>query len=144
MIVPDANLLLYAYDADSPFHTPAKQWLEHVLSGREKVGFVHPALFAFLRIATSRKVYQNPMSVREALEHIRSWTNRHNATLLEPHPGYLDDTGRLLVAAGSAGGNLVADAQIAALAIAFRGTVHTSDRDFLRFPGLKTFFPLDG
>jgi hypothetical protein len=60
-----------------------------------------------------------------------------------PHPGYLDDTGRLLIAAGSAGGNLVTDARIAALAIASRGVVHTSDRDFLRFPGLKTYFPLD-
>ena len=137
MIIPDANLLLYAYDNSCHYHESAKQWLEKALSGKELIGFTYPVLFAFLRIATSRKVYQNPMSVSEAMDHISLWTNRGNTTLIEPHPAYLEDTGRLLIAAGSAGGNLVTDAQIAALAIAFKGVVHTSDRDFLRFPGLK-------
>jgi predicted nucleic acid-binding protein len=84
------------------------------------------------------------MSVSEVMGHIHLWTARGNTTIIEPHPGYLEDTGRLLIAAGSAGGNLVTDARIAALAIAHGAVVHTCDRDFLRFPGCKTVFPLDG
>ena len=53
MIVPDANLLLYAYDNDSPFHDRARAWLQDCLSGRGTVGFTHPTIFAFLRIATN-------------------------------------------------------------------------------------------
>ena len=49
----------------------------------------------------------------------------------------------LLAAAGSAGGNPVADARIAALAIMHRAEVHTVDHDFRRFPGLSCRFPLE-
>jgi hypothetical protein len=38
MIVPDANLLLYAYDKTSPFHTKAKHWWEQCLSGYHSHG----------------------------------------------------------------------------------------------------------
>lgn len=48
----------------------------------------------------------------------------------------------LLVAAGSAGGNMVTDAQIAAFAIVNQAEVHTADHDFQRFPGLDCHFPL--
>jgi predicted nucleic acid-binding protein len=33
MILPDANLLLYAYDQSSPFHARAKAWCERIMSG---------------------------------------------------------------------------------------------------------------
>lgn len=49
----------------------------------------------------------------------------------------------LLGAAGGAAGNLVTDAQIAALASSYRAVVHTADRDFLRFPDVRCHFPLD-
>ena len=39
------------------------------------------------------------------------------------------------------GANLV-DAQIAAIALHHRATVHTADQDFRRFPGLDCLFPL--
>lgn len=42
------------------------------------------------------------------------------------------------------GGNLVTDAQIAAAAIEHDAVVHTSDTDFLRFPGLRWLNPLSG
>jgi uncharacterized protein len=48
-----------------------------------------------------------------------------------------------LLAASSAGGNLVTDAQIAAIAYEQKATIHTADRDFLRFPDIKVHFPLN-
>jgi len=38
MIIPDINLLLYAYDAASPFHAKAVAWWQACLSGEEPVG----------------------------------------------------------------------------------------------------------
>ncbi len=69
MIVPDANLLLYAYDKTSPFHTKAKQWWEQCLSGAEPVGLTHPVVFAFLRMRSSRSAGQ---SFDRELERLRA------------------------------------------------------------------------
>ena len=40
MIIPDANLLLYAYDEASPFHARARSWWSECISGPEPVGLV--------------------------------------------------------------------------------------------------------
>jgi uncharacterized protein len=143
VIIPDANLLLYAYDAGSPFHSRARRWWEDCLSGREPVGLVHPALFAFLRLATSSRVYATPMTVEEAARHVRSWMARQVAQVLTPPPDHVEQVVALLDEAKSSGGNLVTDAQIAALALAHRAVVHTADRDFLRFRRVGCVFPLD-
>lgn len=143
MIVPDANLLLYAYDRSSPFHEKALSWWEGCLSAREPVGLTHPTLFAFLRIGTNSRIYAVPMTLAEASGHIRSWLARRVTQILEPPTDYTDQVIRLLEAAGGTAGNLVTDAQIAACAQSYRGIVHTADRDFLRFPDVHCHFPLD-
>jgi len=58
VIVLDANLLLYAYDATSEHRRKARSWLEGVLSSGEAVGLPWRTLGAFLRIVTNRK---NPL-----------------------------------------------------------------------------------
>lgn len=143
MIIPDANLLLYAYDGASPFHERARSWWEGCLSGREPVGLTHPTLFAFLRISTNARIYANPMTLGEAAEHLRSWLARHVSRVLDPPADHIEQVIGLLEAAGGTAGNLVTDAQIAALAQTYRAVIHTTDRDFLRFPGLDCHFPLD-
>ncbi|WP_179131285.1 TA system VapC family ribonuclease toxin [Candidatus Entotheonella palauensis] len=143
MIVPDANLLLYAYNTASPFHTRARDWWEACLSGSEPVGLTQPVIFAFVRIGTSARVFTDPLTLDEASEHVKSWIERRITYVLQPHADYVDRVLSLLAAVNSAGGNLVTDAQIAALAIAYRAVVHTADRDFLRFPGLSCHYPLD-
>ena len=73
MIVPDVNLLLYAYDAASPFHAKAATWWERCLSGSEPVGLAHVVVFGFVRVATNARALQHPMLVAEAAAHVRSW-----------------------------------------------------------------------
>ncbi len=143
MIVPDANLLLYAYDDTSPFHDVARVWWSNCLSGSEPVGLANPVLFAFVRIATSTRAYIRPMSLADASAHVVSWLDRQITRFLQPDAAHVQQVLDLLCVAESAGGNLVTDAQIASLAIAYRGTVHTADRDFTRFPGLQCRFPLE-
>jgi uncharacterized protein len=143
MIVPDANLLLYAYDAESPFHRGAARWWAGLLSGVEPVGLCPVVVFAFLRLSTNGKVFENPLNVRDASQHIASWLARPNVRLLVAGPRQVETVCALLTKAGT-GGNLVTDAQIAALAMDYGATVHSADADFGRFAGLEWKNPLAG
>ncbi len=141
MIIPDINLLLYAYDADSAFHAKAAKWWQECLSGSEPVGLPPVILFGFLRISTNPRVFKNPMTPSEASQHIRSWLAQPVAQILEPRSEHIEQVLQSLEKLGTAG-NLVTDAQIAALAGEHDATLHTNDTDFMRFPGLKRFNPL--
>lgn len=143
MIVPDANLLLYAYDELSAMHAPARAWWEACLSGNVPIGLTHPVLFGFVRIGASPRAFQTPLTLAQASSYVAAWLDRRVVRILHPDADHVSRALTLLREAASAGGNLVTDAQVAALAIAHRGTVHTADRDFLRFPGLACSFPLD-
>lgn len=68
MILPDVNILLYAYDADSPFHKDAKEWLEESLSGSESVAWAWHTIVGFLRIGTNPHVFKAPLTITEAIE----------------------------------------------------------------------------
>lgn len=141
MILPDANLLLYAYDQASPFHTRAKVWWQDCLSGPEPVGLVGVVLFAFVRIGTSPKVFAHPFSIAEATRHVQSWLELPTTELLAEVRADLDQALNWLGQLG-AGGNLTTDAQIAAVAKRCRAQVHTADTDFARFPGVRWKNPL--
>jgi toxin-antitoxin system PIN domain toxin len=141
VILLDANLLLYAYDADAREHNRARSWLERRLSGEEKVGFSWITILAFLRIATSRRYESIPMTTAEASSIVDGWMEAPNVALLSPteqHWAILSD----LLPKSQARGPLIMDAHLAALAIEHGATLCTNDRDFLRFPGLKVEFPL--
>ena len=140
MIIPDANLLLYAHDTRAKFHQKAKEWWEATLGGDELVGLASVTVFAFLRIGTNPRVYVNPMSVEDAIRYVKSWLSLPGVRLLESN--YVFRTLALLEEIGT-GGNLVSDAQLAAMAIEEGAILHTSDVDFRRFKGLKTFYPLE-
>lgn len=141
MIIPDINLLLYAYDASSPFHTKAAGWWQSCLSGTEPVGLLHVVTFGFVRIATNARAFLNPMTPAEAAGHVRSWLEQPPVQVLAPGPDHLQHTLKLLEALGTAG-NLVSDAQMAALALDHAAVLHTADTNFVRFPGLRWFNPI--
>ncbi len=141
MILPDSNLLLYAYDSASPFHERARIWWENCLSGRERVGLCNVVLSAFVRIGTSRRVFEQPLTVAEAAACVRHWLGRSVTEFLLMQERDLLLALKLLEAAG-AGGNLTTDATIAAIAISCKATVHTADTDFGRFPAVRWLNPL--
>lgn len=143
MIVPDVNLLLYAYDTTSPFHDLARKWWEECLSGLEPVGLTHPVIFGFVRISTNTRAYEQPMTLEQSTAHVASWLDRQVVRILQPDANHIIHVLDLLKQAASSGGNLVTDAQVAALALAYRGAVHTADHDFRRFPRLNCYFPLE-
>lgn len=141
MIIPDANLLLYAYDESSPFHERAKAWCEGVMSGPSPLFLLPSVVFGFVRIATHPRVFKDPLSVSEAADHVRSWLARRHVQLHEMLPEDVACGLGLLEAAGTAG-NLTTDAQIAAVALRLDAEVHTADLDFGRFPKVRCLNPL--
>ncbi len=132
MIIPDANLLLYAYDQTNPFHKRAKDWWEGLLRGSEEVGLCPCVLFAFIRIGTNPRAFERPLRIDEAIGFVDQWTAVNCVSVLHFTAEDVDCAMRLLHRAG-AGGNLTTDAQIAASALRFKATVDTADTDFARF-----------
>ncbi|MFT4549430.1 MAG: toxin-antitoxin system PIN domain toxin, partial [Verrucomicrobiales bacterium] len=138
MIIPDANLLLYAYDSSSPFHDRARAWWEGCLNGDEAVDLCHAVVFAFVRLSTNPRVFSWPLSPSRSFEIIGQWLARRNVSEIVPGADHLQAVNGLLEKSGAAG-NLVTDAQIAALALQYGATVHSADPDFARFPGGEVF-----
>jgi len=143
MILCDANLLLYAYNASAPEHPKAKAWLERSLTSPQPFALGWATLGAFLRLATNRAVFPAPLSIDEAARAVDAWLVRPMVVLLEPGPHYWEIARRLLEAS-NARGPLVADALLAALALEHGATLATHDRDFRRFEGLDLVDPLSG
>lgn len=141
MIVPDVNLLLYAYDADSPFHGKAKEWCERIMNGPTPVALLPAVVFGYVRVATHPRVFRDPLSVGEASSHVRSWLGRRHARVHELLAVDVERTLALLETAGTAG-NLTSDAQIASVAMRLDAEVHTADLDFGRFSGVRFVNPL--
>lgn len=141
MTLIDANVLLYAYDRTSLHHQPAREWFEASLSSSEQVGLAWMTVLAFMRISTSPRPLDHPLSIAEAASLVSAWLARPTVTLLTPgerHWGIL----RRLLAEGQAQGPLVMDAHLAALAIEHGATLATTDKDFTRFPGLRIINPI--
>ena len=141
MILVDANLLIYAVNADAPLHRKAKSWLESALSGTETVGFSWNVLLAFLRLTTRPGLFRRSLPVDTAFDLVASWLDQESAAIVHPGPRHLLVLRELLLPLG-AGGNLTSDAHLAAMAIEHRAELCSSDTDFARFPGLKWRNPL--
>jgi toxin-antitoxin system PIN domain toxin len=142
VILVDANLLLYAYHPQAAQHESARKWLERALAGPDLVRFAWMTIWAFLRIATNRRVFERPLSFSEAAAAVRSWLDQPCADVLDPgerHWAILVE----VAGDGQAVGPLLTDAALAAIAIEHGAVLHTTDRDFARFPGLKHVNPLE-
>lgn len=141
MIIPDANVLIYAYDQRSPYHAMAKRWWTEVLEGSQPVGIPWVVLLAFTRLLTHPHLCQQPLSVAEVRILVAQWFEQPQVNLLHLPTGAVDGFFDGLEEAGG-GGNLTTDAMIALHALAHGGTVYTNDRDFGRFAQLRVVNPL--
>jgi uncharacterized protein len=141
MIVPDLNLVVYAYNRDAPHHGAARSWWEGLLNSTQPVAIPWVVVLGFIRLMTHRAVLLTPLPPSDAMALVRAWFARDNVEHLDPGPQHLDVLDRLLSTVGTAG-NLTTDAHLAALAIEHQCELHSNDNDFARFPGLRWRNPL--
>jgi uncharacterized protein len=143
MMLVDADLLLYAVDSRSPAHARAAAWLVEVLTGDRRVGLPWQTIGAFLRISTNPRAAANPLSPDEAWSYVESWTKADPVWV----PPATERTARVLgelIARHGVTADLVADAQLAALAIEHGLVLCSTDTDFARFDTLRWRNPLLG
>jgi toxin-antitoxin system PIN domain toxin len=141
VIVVDANLLIYSYDLDSAHHKKSLSWLEELLSGVEAVGLPWQSVSAFLRVITNRRLSGMRVTLEQAVQVVDEWLQQPNVQLLVPADQHWSVL-RQMILEGRASGPLVSDAEIAAITIEHGAVLHTTDRDFARFPGLRWKNPL--
>ncbi|MCC6394939.1 MAG: PIN domain-containing protein [Bryobacterales bacterium] len=141
MIVLDANILLYAYDSESALHSTARSWLERILSGTEPVAIPWQSVLAFLRISTNPRLAGERFSMEEAGIVVDAWHAQPNVRFIGPGEQHWATLRRLMVD-GQAKGPLLTDAHLASLTIECGGILHTTDKDFARFAGLRWLNPL--
>lgn len=143
MILPDLNLLLYAYNPHMPQHGAARAWWERVMNGDELIGLPLEVAFGFIRVATNPRLGPAKVGLADARRVVEGWLNLPHARVLTPgarHFGRVMD----LMSAAMAAGPVLSDAVLAAYAIEHRAMLFTNDGDFARFPGLQWRNPLLG
>ena len=66
VILPDVNVLIYAFRANSARHSICKRWLDGIVLGDAQFGLSPLGLSAVARIATNPRIFTRPSSVQEA------------------------------------------------------------------------------
>lgn len=137
----DANILLYAVDAESPQHQPARTWIESALDGDRRVGIPWVSVSAFLRISTNPRASRDPLSPGDAWTLVTAWLDAAVVWVPEPGPGHRAILGDL-IQRHDLRANLVADAVLAALCVEHGLTIVSADSDFARFPEIEWLNPV--
>lgn len=138
----DANLLLFAADADSRFHRAATDWLTTTLNAPRRAGIAWSTFAAFLRISTNVRATVNPLSPDDAWAHVERWLAAPSTWVPLPTDRHAEVFGDLITRY-QLRGNLIPDAHLAALAVEHGLILHSTDTDFARFAEIRWVNPLE-
>jgi len=136
VILPDVNVLIYAFRQDSPDHKKYRRWLESVVRGEMAYGMSPQVLGAVVRIVTHPRIFVPPTPLEEALAFANLLVDQPHCQVIQPGPRHWGIF-RGVCQRARASGNLVQDAWFAALAIESGCEWITTDRDYARFEGLR-------
>jgi uncharacterized protein len=142
VIAVDTNILVYAHRRDSPFHDAAAERMREVAEGTQPWAIPWPCVHEFFSVITHPRIYDPPSTTGQACAQIAAWLASPSLALISEGSTHWAAL-RELVSQAKVTGPLVHDARIAALCLAHGVTeLWTINRDFSRFPALKTRNPL--
>ena len=142
MIAVDTNILVYAHREDSPFHEPAWETLRRLAERPMRWAVPWPCVHEFLAIVTHPRIYAPPTPVQIAVDQVDAWLESPSLVLLGESPRHWPVL-REIVEGSRVAGPAVHDARIAALCLSHGvRELLSADRDFGRFPTLRTRNPL--
>lgn len=137
MIAVDTNVLVAAHRLDAARHQQALAWVRSLAEGEEPWGIPVFCLGEFVRVVTHRRVFDPPSTITQAIDAVDALLESPSVRLLTPSTGHWSLL-RASIVASEATGNLVFDAQIAALCREHGvDRLLSEDRDFRRFPALN-------
>src|SRR5207248_2200704 len=84
VILPDTNILIYAYNEDALKHQAARAWLEQYLSGAEPVALTWATMSGFLRVSTNARLMEKPLRIAKAMEIIDEWHAQPSIRIIRP------------------------------------------------------------
>ena len=137
----DANVLLYASDEASRFHTQALGLVADLAHGPELLYLFWPTVMAYLRLATHSAIFESPLPPGEAIANVERLLAPPHVQTVGEQPRFWERF-RAVATDADVRGNLMPDAHLVAL-MAENGvrTIWTHDRDFRRFPGIDVRDP---
>lgn len=142
LIAIDTNILVYGHRIDSPFFTAVGELLSGLARSPATWGIPWPCLHEFYSVVTNFKYFADPTPVAIALDQIDALLELPSLVLLsetDRHWTVLRD----IVATTKIRGIKIHDAKIAAICLQHGvRELWSADRDFSRFPQLKTVNPL--
>lgn len=141
IVLPDVNVLVYAYRRESPLHERYAAWLADLVGGADEIGVTEGTLTGFLRIVTNPRVYADPAPTAEALTFVDALRRARRRRWLSVTEAVWTRFAGLVGSDRQVRGNLVPDAWLAALALAHGCRIATADRGFARFAGVDWFDP---
>ncbi len=142
MILPDVNVLIYAFRTDVREHMLCRRWLDGVILGEARFGLSPLALGALIRVTTNRRAYSEPSTLDEVFGFCDDLLAQPHCQIVEPGERHWEIFKRLCTETNTRGPT-VTDAWYAALAIEWGCEWVTLDRDYARFPGLRWRLPAD-
>lgn len=142
MILPDVNVLVYAYKRGEDRHGSYADWLNGVADGTEGLALTDSVLTGFLRIVTNRRIYADPAPLSEALSFVSALRAASPARAVHATAAAWQQFTAFTEADRLLGGNLVPDAWLAAIALTCGARIATADAGFSRFEGLEWFDPV--
>jgi len=144
MIAVDTNILVAAHRRDADRHERAAAAIRGLAEDPTPWAVPWSCMHEFLGIVTHPRIFRTPSTVTAAVSQVESWLASPSLTLLGERFDHWSHL-RLAIEEGDARGGRVHDARIAATCIAHGVTsLWTADRDFGRFPQLRTHNPLVG
>jgi len=142
VIAVDTNVLVYAHRRDSEWHASAARCVAELAGSPGAWAIPWPCVHEFLAVVTHPRIFSPPTGLEAALDQVAAWLESPSLVLLAEGSGYFPKLSSLLVN-GRVVGPRVHDARVAAICADHGvGELLTADRDFSRFPALKTRNPL--
>jgi toxin-antitoxin system PIN domain toxin len=142
LIGVDTNILVHAYRDDATWHQTAYAAMRSLAEGRDPWVIPWPCVHEFIAVVTHHRVFKQPSPIGHVFAQIDAWVASPSLRLIAEPAGYLDAL-RQVAEAGRVTGPKIHDARVAAICLQHGvSEFWTADRDFSRFPALKTRNPL--
>ena len=141
MILPDVNVLVYAFRREAQRHEMYAEWLARVVDGSDELALHDPVLSGFVRIVTSPRILADPAPTTLAVEFVSRLRAAARARWVPSSNPAWETLGRWTAEDPGIRGNVVPDAHLAATAVVHGCRLATADRGFARYPGLRWFDP---
>ena len=141
MILPDVNVLVYAFHAGSAAHDAYHAWLTGAVNGPTPIGLTDMTATGFLRIVTNRRIYDRPASIADASAFVAAVASARPTRWVGATTATWSHFAALVGDDPQVRANLVPDAWLASLAITHGARLATADRGMARYPGLDWFDP---